>query len=163
MLCRHCGRAISGDLRTCKSCGYDSLDSSRSSAPLYLRLFAAVPCDLSVIYLLGTALASIGVKQLFGSHEITYWYLTSVLYFTLFESSRSQASLGKQLAQLRVVHTYGHPVSAFQAFIRAVLLAPGLLTLLLSRSHLGFHEYFTQTRVIELQTNIQTEDEINEA
>lgn len=152
----------------------EELDPRLAYGSLLIRAGAAAVDALIIILLikiLGGALAAIKHGGFFsetGTLEPaampllrvmiqSLYVIIPTLYFTVFESSRRQATPGKMLMGLLVVDEYGLRLSSAKAARRFIFRAVNLLTLnlgygliLVDSRRRGLHDYLSSTYVIQL-------------
>jgi len=94
---------------------------------------------------IGIALDAMGYQKEFIT-GVSYWignvldFVTGWLYFTLMESSRLQATLGKMALGIAVTDVYGEPISFGKANARHWSKILSMLTLLVGYMMAGFTE-----------------------
>lgn len=84
----------------------------------------------------------------------------SAIYFTLFLSSKKQATIGNQLFKIMIVHTKKSKISPIAAFIRFIamilnnyLYGVGYLLYFFRKDHAFLHDVLSDTRVVNLSKN----------
>ena len=86
--------------------------------------------------------------------------IISLVYFAYFESSKAQATLGKQIVSLKVVNTTGEKISFLNAALRHIVkmigiifVGIGYLPLLIGKEDIkrSYVDLITATQVIDLR------------
>ena len=148
--------------------------SSTISNPRYAgfwRRFGAVIIDsifLAAVFFSIEAIASLIVGAPLGSFRFlnSDWMildralevviaLVTFLYFTVFESSRKQATLGKSVFNLKVTDCWGNRIKFMRAVVRyighyisAIILLIGYLMVIWTKKKQGLHDKMAGTLVI---------------
>ena len=74
----------------------------------------------------------------------------TVIYFGVMEGPKRQATIGKEVMQLKVVDLNGRPLTYRQSFLRAAgkLIPFGWLLAVLGDSGRALHDYIAKTQVV---------------
>ncbi len=106
----------------------------------------------------GTQFAIPGHLHLHGGGLSLVSLLLAIAYFTLLESSRWQATLGKRVCRLRVTDLSGRRIGIGRAlgrylgkFVSALLLGIGFLMVGWTRRSQGLHDLMADTLVMRLR------------
>jgi len=174
--CPTCGKPLQFEnAEICPSCGVRISEPPKPAEEIYatawdrwiayvidfiigILIFGAVVLLFLLLFGQGNSSQSgsaIGFGILFGF--IAFW-----LYFAYFESSPSQATLGKQALKIKVIDGQGQPISFGHSLLRSLLkivftLTPiGLFALInglvinYSAEKKGIHDHIVNTRVIKV-------------
>ena len=180
MICSKCGTKNPNDAKFCIGCGVKIIDegvetfsnSDVKYAGFWERFLAY--CIDSAVLTLGSvvigffgaffigfvmALMGIEVEEMEDFFVVLYYILAFVLswlYFTIMESSRMQATLGKKVCNLFVTDTSGNRITFARAnarfwskFISGAILCIGYIMAAFTEKHQALHDMVADTLVVK--------------
>lgn len=154
-VCPNCRTLIGADSAYCATCGLPlgSTGQAPRYAPFWRRSVAAL-IDLAIVGIAANALKALLHGRIWSAEDITPLLL--FLYFTLFESSSEQATLGKRIMRIIVCGADGRRLTFPRAAIRTLAKAlsllicgVGFLMPLLTPWKQALHDKLTDTIVVE--------------
>ena len=180
MICSKCGTENPNDAKFCIGCGVRLIDggmevSSASDVKYagFWERFLAYCIDSAILtlgsvvvgflgaFFIGFVLALMGmeVEEMEGFFAVLYYILAFVLswlYFTIMESSKLQATLGKKVCNLFVTDTSGNKITFLGAnarywskFISGAILAIGYIMAAFTEKHQALHDMIAGTLVVK--------------
>jgi len=180
MVCSKCGAKNPADAKFCIGCGSRfankrevlSTISDVEYSGFWERFFAY--CIDSIILTLASvvvgfigaffigfvmALMGIEIEEMEDFFVVLYYilaFILSWLYFTIMESSKLQATLGKKICNLFVTDTSGNRITFLKAnarfwskFISAVIFGIGYIMAAFTEKHQALHDMIADTLVVK--------------
>lgn len=149
--CEKCGAANNDAALFCDNCK----EMSRNTNNFWRRVIAIFIDILILSVPIRIYLNLFGTDTSFILGQPLLFYVGMLLYFTSFESSTSQASIGKQALGLKVTDLNGNRISFNQAFVRhlaklitGVILLVGYITIPFSKKNQGIYDMIAKTLVV---------------
>ncbi len=180
MVCSKCGTENPDDAKFCIGCGarFVGVNESFSSASdvkyaSFWERFLAYLIDSAILglgsvvvgfmgaFFIGFVMALMGmeVEEMEDFFVVLYYILAfglSWLYFTIMESSKLQATLGKKICNLVVTDTAGNRITFLRAngrfwskFISGAIFAIGYIMAAFTEKHQALHDMIAETLVVK--------------
>lgn len=180
MVCSKCGAQNPDDANFCIGCGAkfvsrgeDTSLASYSGFGSFWERFLAYCIDGAILtlgsvvvgflgaFFIGFVMALMGmeIEEMEDFFVVLYYILAfglSWLYFTIMESSKLQATLGKKICNLVVTDTAGNRITFLRAngrfwskFISGAIFAIGYIMAAFTEKHQALHDMIAETLVVK--------------
>jgi len=180
MVCSKCGAQNPDDANFCIGCGakfisriQDISSASYSEFGGFWERFLAYCIDSIILTLASVVVGFIGaffigfvmalmgieIEEMEDFFVVLYYILAFVLswlYFTIMESSKLQATLGKKICNLVVTDLSGNKITFARAnarfwskFISSIILGIGYIMAAFTEKHQALHDMIAETLVVK--------------
>jgi uncharacterized RDD family membrane protein YckC len=180
MVCSKCGTENPNDVKFCIGCGSRFINENRiisNAFPIeygsFWERFLAYLIDSAILtlgsavvgfmvaFFIGFVMALMGteIEEMEDFFVVLYYILAIVstwLYFTIMESSKLQATLGKKICNLVVMDTSGNRITFARAnarfwskFISGAIFAIGYIMAAFTEKHQALHDMIAETFVVK--------------
>jgi len=180
MVCSRCGAQNPEDANFCIGCGAKFISRSEDISSVsysefggFWERFLAYCIDSAILtlgsvvvgflgaFFIGFIMALMGmeVEEMENFFVVLYYILAIVLswlYFTVMESSKLQATLGKKICNLAVMDTSGNRITFSRAngrfwskFISGVIFCIGYIMAAFTEKHQALHDMVAGTLVVK--------------
>lgn len=162
MYCKKCGAQNPDDAKYCSNCGAllseDKIfEVQKFKYAGFWRRFAAILIDSFILGFSSGFILSLITYPTILQFSILNTFI-SWLYFTIFESSSKQATLGKMALRIKVTDLEGKPISFARAngrywskILSGMLFAIGYLMAGFTKKKQALHDIIANTLVIKIE------------
>jgi uncharacterized RDD family membrane protein YckC len=180
MVCSKCGATNPEDAKFCIECGAEFVSREENITSVSysefgsfwerflaycidsaILIFGSIPVGFLGSFFIGFIIALMGseIEEMEGFFIVLYYilaFVSSWLYFTIMQSSKLQATVGKKVCNLVVTNSTGNRISFGKAnvrfwskFISAVIFGIGYLMAAFTEKHQALHDMIADTVVLK--------------